>query len=132
TVRQHLEQLQAAYAERLAHTQARCTALRERRAALQATLFEAPPTIRVVLHEATVTVWYRQGLAQVPRREWRWQLAGLQAAPAWDAMERDARQAFAFLRMVRAEAEINRLYPQKADRLLFLQSLRDAAIGPTP
>jgi hypothetical protein len=132
TLRQHLEQLQTAYAERLARTQARCTHLRERREALQATLFEAPPTIRVVLHEATAEAWYRQGLAQVPRREWRQQLAGPQAAPAWDAMERDARQAFAFLRAVRAEAEIVRLYPQTADRLLFLQSLRDAAIGPTP
>ena len=47
-------------------------------------------------------------------------------------MERDARQAFAFLRAARAEAELERLYPQKVDRLLFLQSLRDAAIGPTP
>jgi hypothetical protein len=132
TLWQHLEQLQAAYAERLARTRARVTDLRERRETLQATLFEAPPTIRVVLHEATAEAWYRQGLAQVPRREWRQQLASLQAAPAWDAMERDARQAFAFLRAVRAEAEIYRLYPQQADRLLFLQSLRDAAIGPTP
>lgn len=131
TLRQHLEQLQAAYQERLAHIQARCTALRERRAALQATLFEAPPTIRVLLHEATAEAWYRQGLAQVPRRQWRQQLADL-AVPAWDAMERDARQAFAFLRAVRAEAELYRLYPQQADRLQFLQPLRDAAIGPTP
>ncbi|MBI3911528.1 MAG: hypothetical protein HY320_11425 [Armatimonadetes bacterium] len=132
TLRQHLEQLQTAYEARLARTEARCTELSGRREALQATLFEAPPTIRVLLHEAMLTAWYRQGMAQVPRREWRQQLAGLQAAPAWDAMERDARQAFAFLRAVRAEAEISRLYPQKADRLLFLQNLRDAAIGPTP
>ena len=130
TLRQHLELFQTAYAERLARTQARCTHLRERREAQQTTLFEAPPTIRVVLHEATVTAWYLQGLVQVPRREWRQLLAGLQAALAWDAMERDARQAFAFLRAARAEAELERLYPQKVDRLLFLQSLRDAAIGP--
>lgn len=132
TLRQHLEQLQAAYQARLAHTQARCTALRERRAALQATLFEAPPTILVLLHEATAEAWYRQGLAQVPRRQWRQQLADLQTAPGWDAMERDARQAFAFLRGVRAEAELYRRYPQQAERLQFLQNLRDAAIGPTP
>lgn len=132
TLRHHLERLQAAYQERLARTEARCTALRERREALQATLFEAPPTTRVLVQEAMLTEWYRQGSAQAPRRDWRGQLAALQPEPDWDAMAREARQAFAFLRDVRAEAELYRLYPRPEDRLPFLQSLRDAAIGPTP
>lgn len=132
TLRHHLEQLQAAYQERLARAEARCTALRERREALQATLFEAPPTTRVLVQAAMLTEWYRQGSAQTPRRDWRGRLAALQPGPDWDAMAREARQAFAFLRDVRAEAEIYRLYPRHEDRLPFLQSLRDAAIGPTP
>lgn len=132
TLRDHLERLQAAYQERLARTEAQCTALRERREALQATLFDAPPTTRVLVQEAMLTEWYRQGRAQAPRRDWRGRLAALQPEPDWDAMEREARQAFAFLRDVRAEAELYRLHPRPEDRLPFLESLRDAAIGPTP
>jgi len=132
TLRQHLERLQGAYQERLACTEGRGTALRARREALQATLFDAPQTIQVLLPEAMLPEWYQQGTVQAPMREWRRRLATLLPVPEWDAMERDARQAFAFLHEVRAEAELYRLYPRKADRLPFLERLRDAAIGPTP
>lgn len=132
TLRHHLERLQAAYQERLARTEARCAALKARQEGLHATLRDAPETFRVLVRDEALAVWYQQGLGQAPLRDWRQRLAALAQVPDWAAMEREAQEAFAFLREVRAEAEIYRLYPQPAERLLFLQNLRDAAIGPTP
>jgi hypothetical protein len=132
TLHQHIERLRSAYRRRLSLVETRHQDLTVRRETIQSTLLEAPPTIRLLLRDEAIDAWYRQGKVRLSLTDWNHRLATLEQDPDWETMDSEAQQAFAFLKQVRAEEELYRLYPTPEARMEFLRGLRDAAIGPTP
>ena len=102
------------------------------RTMLESSLHNASVTIRTIVRDSALHEWYTRGRLLVPREAWIRGLCSIDAEPLWEEMEVQARAAFEFLRMVKAEDEIFGLYKTKEDRISFLTSLREAAIGRTP
>src|SRR5205823_7807920 len=117
---------------RIALIEAQRVKMQERSSALTATLRDAPPTITVLLREETLAAWHERGRAQAPLSDWIRRLASLRQELDWGVMEQEARQEFSFMQEVRAEDELYGLYPNKEERMAFLQTLRDVTIGATP
>ncbi len=131
-LRSHIARIQEACEGRIALVEAWREQLKSRRDAFQVALFQGPPTIRPLLREGALEEWYRLGRSQAPLTEWKRRFACLKREPGWIEMDREAREALSFLKEVRAEEELYRIYPAKEDRMAFLQTLHEAAIGRTP
>jgi len=132
TLRDRLDGLLDQYRERIAELEARRAEIAEEQTTLQATLYEAPPTIRVILSDESLAEWRQRGRAQAPLVEWRRRLGSVSEPADWESIDREAEAAFAFARQAGVEDEIHRTYPAREARLGFLRSLRDAAIGASP
>lgn len=132
TLRTHIARIQQGGQERMGLLEGRKGELASRRDAAQTALRIGAPTIRPLLWEGAMEEWYQRGRAYAPLGEWKSRIVSLNQPPAWEAIDREARSSISFLREIRAEEELYRIYPAKEDRMAFLQTLREAAIGRNP
>jgi hypothetical protein len=128
----NIDKVISAYQERHASLEKKRESLNARKKSLQASLHVSSATVRTIVRESGLGEWYEQGKLQAPRDAWMSALSSVEAEPSWEEISEKARKPFEFLQMVKAEDEIFRLYQDKEERLGFLTSLREAAIGRTP
>ena len=122
----------SAYQERYASLERKREELTRQMKGLQASLHDASATIRTIVRESASIEWYEQGKLQAPKDAWIQRLCSVEADPSWDEISEETRIPFDFLREISVEEEIFKLYREKDERLGFLMSLREAAIGRTP
>ncbi len=101
--------------------------LAKRRVQLEASLFDAPATTRILLRRDAVQERYAQGLLKLSTPAWSRRLVNIGDDLAWSAFADEANAAFDFVGGLSAEAELYRLYPDRDSRMKMLASLRDAA-----
>lgn len=128
----NINKIIAAYQERHAAIERKRESLNARMKALQASLYAAPATIRTILRDGGLSEWYARGKLQAPREAWVSGLCSIDTELSWEEIDDQARIPFEFMRWVKVEDEIFRLYKEKEERLGFLISLKEAAIGRTP
>lgn len=99
---------------------------------LRASLHAASATIRTIVRESALIEWHEQGKLQAQEVVWMQKLCSIESEPSWEEICNEARIPFDFLRKISIEEEIFKLYKEKEERLGFLMTLREAAIGRTP
>lgn len=128
----NIDKIIGAYQERRASLESKRESLNAGGKVLQASLHTASATVRTIVRESGLSEWYAQGKLQAPRDAWISVLCSVDAEPSWEEISEQAHISFEFLQRVKVEDEIFRLYKEKEERLGFLISLREAAIGRTP
>lgn len=123
--------VQGAYQERLADLEIKREELISRLKELQASLHSASVTIRTIVREDSLTEWYDQAKLQAPKDVWIQRLCSIESQTSWEEINEEARITFNFLRRVKLEDELFKHYKEKDERIGFLTSLREAAIGRT-
>lgn len=127
-----IDNIIAAYQERYVTLEKKRASLNASMKVLQSSLHAAPATVRTVLRDSALGEWYDQGKVQAPKDTWKSGLCSIDSELSWVELSAQSRDSFEFLRSVKVEDEIFRLYTNKEERLCFLASLREAAIGKTP
>lgn len=128
----HINDIIGAYQERHAELERKREELTSRLKGLQASLYAAYATIRTIVREEALNEWYGQGKLQAPKDAWIQRLCLIENGPSWEEITEEARVPFEFLRRVKVEDEIFKLYDEKEERIGFLTTLREATIGRTP
>ncbi len=128
----HINYIISAYQERHAALERKRDELNARLKGLRASLHAASATIRTIVREDALTEWYVQGKLQAPKNIWIQRLCSIESDPSWEEISEEARIPFEFLRRIKVEDEIFELYKEKEERIGFLTTLREAAIGRTP
>jgi|GEM_PF-3414594 len=128
----HIDSVITGYQDRIISIERRKDTLSADRAVLHSSLHNASATVRTIVRDGALRDWYTRGLLLVPKEAWVSELCSIDKEPLWGEMEEQARAAFEFLRAIKAEDEIFSLYETKEDRIAYLTSLREAAIGRTP
>lgn len=127
-----IDNIIVAYQERHVGLEKKREWLNARLEGLQATLHAASATIRTIVREDALSGWFAQGKLQAPKEVWVSKLCSIDSEPSWEEISNEAHISFEFLRGIRVEDEIFKLYKEKEDRLGFLITLKEAAIGRTP
>jgi hypothetical protein len=122
----------SAYQERYARLERKREELTSQEKGLRASLHVASATIRTIVRESALIEWYKQGELQSARFVWIQNLCSIESEPSWEEISNEARISFDFLREISIEEEIFKLYKEREERLGFLMTLREAAIGKTP
>ncbi len=128
----HINDIISAYQERHATMERKRDELIARLKELHDSLHAASATIRTIVREDALTEWYDQGKLQAPKDVWIKRLCSIESDPSWEEISEEARIPFEFLRRIKVEDEIFELYKGKEERIGFLTTLREAAIGRTP
>lgn len=128
----HINDIIGAYQERHADLERKREELTSRLKGLQASLNAASATIRTIVREDALTEWYDQGKLQSPKDVWIQRLCSIESHLSWEDISEEARIHFEFLRRIKVEDEIFTLYKEKEERIGFLTTLKEAAIGRTP
>lgn len=129
TLRTHIVKIQEEFRKRASQLESKRGDFLTHMRDIQGSLLEAPPTVRPLLRPEDLEDWYKKGRSQAPITGWTRTIVSLENDPVWNEIGQEARQIFSFLKGLKAEDEIYRLYPDKEGRMAFLQTLKDAAIG---
>jgi len=96
-------------------------------------LYESLPTIRPLMTDNAVEKWYESGKNTTPiTTSWKKVLVSLKEEPRWDDVYLQAEEVYSFLKNTKAEDELYLKYQEKQERMEFLNTLKEAAIGRTP
>jgi len=121
------------YQKEAAHLEEIYTGLKNRVRELEGSLLETPPTIRPLVRNNAIEEWYEYGQRTAHLTDWIRKLS----FPGninrhWTEIKRESETVFLFVEEVKVEDELYLMYRDKEERLEFLNSLREAAIGRTP
>lgn len=128
----HINGIIGGYRERYADLERKREELTSRLTELEALLHVAFATTRTIVRKDALNEWYEQGKRQAPRDTWVRRLCSIKNVPSWEEITEEARVPFEFMKRVKVEDEIFKLYDEKEERIGFLTTLREAAIGRTP
>lgn len=122
----------SAYQERYSSLERKREELTNQVKGLRASLHSVPATIRTIVRDEALNEWYEQGKLQTSEVVWIQKLCSINSEPSWEEISEEARTSFDFLRKVKVEDELFKLYMERDERIGFLATLREAAIGRTP
>jgi len=132
-LKSQIESVEKLYHQRMINIKKREEDLEKNLIELQSSLTKNDPTIRRLFTDEDLENWYKKGysnaLAVLPQREEK--MADLNEETEWDRFESQSQECFSFLEEISAENQLYLHYPDKDERMKFLQSLREAVLGNT-